>query len=178
MKPSEFIKVIGTFAKACPFGAPDFSDTDVAMVWYPHFKEWPRDRLIAILGRLTTAGKFPSIDEIKRAGGDVSSLPVDERKQAVDIANRIWARLSVDGSGNPARAEDKIGPVGWEAVKRLGGWQHLCETTMVDNHGMCIAQWRDLIEVIIKTDGKEFGHEQLGAGSDALRKALDIAKGE
>jgi hypothetical protein len=49
---------------------------------------------------------------------------------------------------------------------------------MVDNHGMCIAQWRDLIEVMLKTGGKEFGHEQLGASSDALRKALDIAKGE
>lgn len=178
MKINELVNVIKSFRNVCPFGAPDLSDPIAASIYFEHFKEWPRDRLIETLSRLTTAGRFPSIDEIKRAGGDVSALEPSFKAQATEIAQRIWGSLGLDGSYNPERAKQRIGPVGWEAVQRMGGWQQLCEITQEDDKGTCIAQWRDMIEGILMSGGKRFGMEQLPSADkpSLLTKALEITE--
>lgn len=61
-----------------------------------------------------------------------------------DTASKIIAAVSKYGWNNPERARDYIGDLGWEIVKRQGGWMNLCESLTYDNQGIYQAQWREL----------------------------------
>jgi hypothetical protein len=52
-------------------------------------------------------------------------MTLEER--ALDIATRIEGAIRRLGHGNPEKAKEAIGPVGWEVVNRLGGWISVCD---------------------------------------------------
>lgn len=63
---------------------------------------------------------------------------------ARDASSRIIAAVSKYGWNNFEQARTYIGELGWEVVKRHGGWQTLCESLTYSNMGMLQAQWREL----------------------------------
>jgi hypothetical protein len=67
-----------------------------------------------------------------------------------DVANSVITAISKFGYTNQERAKDYIGELGWEAVTRMGGWKHLCETMTHENEGMYRAQIREYSKTIIK----------------------------
>lgn len=82
---------------------------------------------------------------------------------AREIAARIVGAITSHGWNNGKSAELFIGPVGWAAVQRVGGWAYLCE-----NMGTRLspttfqAQVRDQIEA------------NLRYGSDTIEQAIAL----
>lgn len=70
--------------------------------------------------------------------------PETDEDQAREAASRILAAVARYGWSNPERAEAYIGELGWEVVKRQGGWRSVCEGVTEDNKTIHQAQWRDL----------------------------------
>lgn len=66
---------------------------------------------------------------------------------AREIAARIVGAVTSCGWNNGRSAEAFIGPVGWDAVRRAGGWSYICENLGVTLSPTTFqAQMRDLIE--------------------------------
>jgi hypothetical protein len=61
-----------------------------------------------------------------------------------DIASRVIAAVSKFGSYQNQKAKEYIGEIGWECVKRMGGWVTICSELTEDNKGVFNAQIRDL----------------------------------
>jgi len=71
--------------------------------------------------------------------------------QAREIAARIIGAITKFGWANPSEAKGYIGPSGWDAVGRQGGWRHLCENVGVNIQPTTLqAQMRDQIEGTIR----------------------------
>lgn len=74
--------------------------------------------------------------------------------QAREIAARIVGAITSHGWNNGRSAQEYIGPVGWNAVQRAGGWMHLCQNTGVNISPTTLqAQLRDVIEGSLKYGG-------------------------
>jgi hypothetical protein len=84
--------------------------------------------------------RFPLPVKLKAMIGEAAS-PDDAAR---DSASRIIAAVSKYGWNNVEQAKAYIGELGWEVVKRQGGWQTLCESLTYSNMGMLQAQWREL----------------------------------
>lgn len=52
---------------------------------------------------------------------------VDDHTRAVEISSRVLEAVAKYGWNNSELARAFIGEVGWEAVKRYGGWMRVCE---------------------------------------------------
>lgn len=52
---------------------------------------------------------------------------ISHEDQAAEVAARIVGAIPNYGWCNGRGAEEYIGPVGWAAVQRQGGWSYLCE---------------------------------------------------
>lgn len=75
--------------------------------------------------------------------------------QAREIAARIVGAITSFGWCNGRAAQEYIGPVGWNAVLRQGGWRNLCENTGVNISPTTLqAQLRDQIEGEIRFGGR------------------------
>jgi|GEM_PF-5036285 len=72
---------------------------------------------------------------------------VSNESQAREIAGRVCGAVPKFGYANANAARLYIGPEGWSAVQRQGGWQYLCEQLGSNiNPAIFQAQLRDLIE--------------------------------
>lgn len=88
----------------------------------------------------------------------VSPVP-DAESIAKEIASRITESITSFGWCNGEGARKYIGEIGWEIVRRKGGWMNICQ-----NHGVTIdpgmfeAQTRELAKVQIACgQNPEFG---------------------
>lgn len=61
-----------------------------------------------------------------------------------DIASKVIGAVSKFGSYQAQNAKEYIGEIGWECVKRMGGWVTLCSELTEENKGIYNAQIRDL----------------------------------
>jgi hypothetical protein len=89
--------------------------------------------------------KAPLPAEIRElvAPGEFISTEVKAR----EIAARIVGAITQFGWNNGTEARLYIGPEGWSAVERQGGWMHLCQNTGVTIQPTTLqAQLRDQIE--------------------------------
>lgn len=75
---------------------------------------------------------------------------MDERDDARDVSNLVIAAVSRYGYTNPKEAEKSLGSLAWEVIRRMGGWQSLCENLTTANIGMFRAQIRDYAETVSK----------------------------
>ena len=109
---------------------------------------------------------------------------VSDETLAREAAARIQEAIVRCGYTNPEAAKNYIGEVGWNVVRRFGGWRYLCE-----NHGLSInpltfqAQARDLAKSHLELwKAGEFGNvismpekkEQIGSAQNDLTNAKDI----
>lgn len=98
---------------------------------------------------------------------------VSVEAQAREIAKRICGAITKFGWNNGKSAQVYIGPEGWSAVQRCGGWSYLCE-----NHGRFLnpttfeAQVRDLLEGQLKY-GMPVMEEKIQALSEAKSRGLE-----
>lgn len=99
--------------------------------------------------------------------------------QAREIAARIVGAIAQFGWNNGTQARLYIGPVGWSAVERSGGWMHLCQNTGVTIQPTTLqAQLRDQIEGNIKHGVRAVESAILALpdeGSERLRTILRLA---
>lgn len=70
--------------------------------------------------------------------------PETPEDSAREAAGRIVAAISTVGPYDHERAKNYIGQLGWEIVKRQGGWLQVCEAMTYQNQTSLQAQWRDL----------------------------------
>lgn len=70
--------------------------------------------------------------------------------KAREVAARIVGAISSYGYTNAREAQMHIGPEGWQAVLRQGGWSHLCEQTSKFNELTLQAQLRDQLIGVFK----------------------------
>lgn len=68
--------------------------------------------------------------------------PKPQRQDADAIAGRAIDAIYKFGWNNSREAQLYIGPEGWKAISRIGGWRTLCDTRE-DQLGMLRAQLRD-----------------------------------
>jgi hypothetical protein len=101
-------------------------------------------------------------DDVVRAMGEVRRDPkttrmplpavIRDRLQPADTlesnaresASRIATAVSRIGPYRTAEAKAYIGELGWEVVKRQGGWEETCAALTYDNATTLQAQWREL----------------------------------
>ncbi len=70
--------------------------------------------------------------------------------EAREIARRVVGAVTKFGWNNARDAEAFIGPIGWDAVNRSGGWSIICEQMSTFNRTTFEAQMRDLLEGVVK----------------------------
>jgi len=70
----------------------------------------------------------------------------DYEVESKEAATRIIGAVVKFGQYNETEAEKYIGTLGWEAVKRYGGWQHICQITEYDNNTTFYAQLKESIK--------------------------------
>jgi hypothetical protein len=91
-----------------------------------------------------------------------------------DVASRIIGAVSRFGSYRGAEARAYIGEIGWECVKRFGGWVTICSELTDDTKTSIFAQLRGLAQTVAKKGAngtlevapdfkKEIGTEQVRA---------------
>ncbi len=104
---------------------------------------------------------------------------ITDTDEANEVTNFIIKAMSRDGYTNPDRAENNIGPLGWEVVQRLGGWTHVCQNTKTDEIGIFRAQVRGLVEVISKRAkrGELDSVPQLPQATDVTKLIASSMKG-
>lgn len=96
--------------------------------------------------------------------------------QARETAARIIGAISKFGWNNGREAKVFIGPEGWEAVQRQGGWEHLCEQTSKYNEVTLQAQLRDQLVGTFKYGSRAI-EESIGISSSNRSGELEGAKG-
>jgi len=77
---------------------------------------------------------------------------LDDDTKAVEVASRVVAAVSNFGSHRGIEAKTYIGDLGWEAVRRFGGWNFIC-SNLGENISMTTfqAQIREVSKAVIKT---------------------------
>jgi len=101
----------------------------------------PFERVYATLqawGR--TSAEFPHPAKVREKLAPAETEIDDGR----DIASKVIGAVARFGSYQGERAREYIGEVGWECVKRMGGWVGICSELSEDNKGVLFAQVRDL----------------------------------
>lgn len=68
---------------------------------------------------------------------------INPEDDAQDVANLIIGAIGKYGYTNPESARMAMGELGWETVRRMGGWKSLCETVTLQNAATYRAQIRD-----------------------------------
>lgn len=74
---------------------------------------------------------------------------VSDEDEAREAAARIISAVSQCGHSGGSGARSYIGEVGWEVVRRQGGWVSICESMSHQNKTHMQAQFRDLALSII-----------------------------
>jgi hypothetical protein len=101
----------------------------------------PFERVYATLqawGR--TSSEFPHPAKIRE-----KLMPAEnDLDDGRDIASKVIGAVAKFGSYQAQNAKDYIGEIGWECVKRMGGWATLCSEVTEENKGITFAQIRDL----------------------------------
>jgi hypothetical protein len=89
---------------------------------------------------------FPMPSDIREALSPSTDAADDGR----DIASRVIGAVSKFGSYQSTGAREYIGEIGWECVKRFGGWVTICSELTEENKGILNAQIRDLAMTLKK----------------------------
>lgn len=92
---------------------------------------------------------------------------VDPDSAAREIASRIVGAISKCGWSNPTGAREYMGEIGWEIVRRFGGWQYICE-----NHGL------SLQPAAFMAQARDLAKSQLQFSPDAMAKAIGASTHE
>jgi len=125
---------------------------------------------------LESSRRFPTIEEIKRAMGLAEPTGRDLGNR---IANLIIRAMGKYGSLNSDKHREAVrlavGPVVWDIVDKLGGW-NLCCDRAADNMTSFIAQARDLVESYSLSGLIEGG--EIPDSLPSLGRALEIAESQ
>lgn len=103
-------------------------------------------KVIGALKILRKKGRFPSIGEVE----NIISPELSQKDEALEISGNIVKAMSKFGWSNPQEAEAFIGELGWETVKRFGGWRHLCGTINSENQSYLVNQLNQILESMIR----------------------------
>lgn len=101
--------------------------------------------------------RFPLPVKLKAMIGAADS-PEDAAR---DASSRIVAAVSRYGWNNPTQARVYIGGLGWEVVRRQGGWLNVCEMLTYSNQGQYQAQWREIALSIQRSGASSFSGPML-----------------
>lgn len=97
--------------------------------------------------------------------------PVSENDVAVDVASRVLEAVSRFGWANEGEAMDYVGEAGKMAVKRFGGWMHICQNLGVDISITTFqAQIREMIKSGLKINQASQSLNQLESSSNVINK--------
>jgi hypothetical protein len=144
-------------------------DADVLSMMCDDLEDLPIDKVIAGYNqwRRNPANKtFPLPAQIRELVSPGEFIAPETR--AREVAGRIVGAITKFGWNNAKEAQVFIGPEGWELVKRMGGWQHLCETTSPKQATMLQAQMRDQLEGVFR-----YGREAIETSIGALPQARE-----
>jgi hypothetical protein len=110
-------------------------------------EDLPFEKVFSILQSWgKTSSEFPHPAKIREKLQPTENDLDDGR----DIASRVIAAVSKFGSYQAQNAKEFIGEIGWECVKRSGGWVTLCSELTEENRGIIFAQTRDLAMTLKK----------------------------
>lgn len=114
---------------------------------------------------------------------DLLAPKVSMEAEANALAASILKCVSTCGYTQPKRAEETIGPIGWQIVQARAGWKNLCETVTVDNLTTMHAQLRDSAKSVLMMRPMEdveirqvTGRETVKMQKPELRRLSSIAE--
>lgn len=109
--------------------------------------------------------------------------PDDDDSASRDVAARIVGSVRKHGYTQSEDAREYIGPVGWEVVRRLGGWTAVCQSMHDRDIPTLTAQYRDLAKSVIQRARAGLGdtppalpepaHASFGALASSVIKRID-----
>ena len=149
MKAEHFANAMIRYAKVQPFGAPDFSDQFVCKFWFDQLGDLGPDALGTAMTKLVAKGRFPSIDQVKQACGQIE---LDDESLARDAVKRIENAIRKYGYIGWDKAREYIGSLGEHLVGISGGWEAICDIPTEQDLAIKMAQLREYAKVAIKKD--------------------------
>lgn len=148
MDEQETQRLVGEFACLGEYYRQPLSD-QVCVFYAQDLCDLPYTSVVSALRRMRRDPKrrfVPMPAEIREA-----ATPVGQGDEhAVDLAARIASAISKFGYPHAARAQAFIGPVGWDVVERLGGWQPLCQSLTTDKMQTFYAQTREMCRTALQ----------------------------
>jgi len=110
------------------------------------------DRAAAALRRYATKTTprtgLPTIEQIK---ADLGAGEPSDDAQARDAVSRIVESICRLGYNWPIQAQQAVGELAWEIVRRSGGWETVCEDyTYAREKTVMLAQWRELAKSLLE----------------------------
>jgi hypothetical protein len=91
---------------------------------------------------------------------------------AREAVSRIVTAAARFGSYRPEQARDYVGQLGWEVVKRAGGWEAVCKDMPVGGDPTATAQWRELAKSVMDQDRAGVLGQAPGLPSSAASSAV------
>jgi hypothetical protein len=110
---------------------------------------------------------FPSEIRLQLVG-----VPPDDDQVARDIATRMIGAVRRHGHNNPDDAREFMGEIGWQIIRRMGGWDQFSRNLMNDQHPTYLAQFRELAKGMLVNERYEDGKEILAIGGVEKRMGL------
>lgn len=122
---------------------------------------------------ISSRESWPAPAAIKRI---CQGTTLNHEQTGQEIAGRIEGAMSKWGYSSPKQAEADIGALGWEVVKRCGGWNAICNLEY-DQMPSARKQWRDMGSIIdqkLHTTGADLPPALPGQPAPALGGALRL----
>lgn len=138
MTRREFLPIVGVLESATGKAFTD-PQTDV---WFDLLGDLPVSALQAAVKRALLESEYPGLPPIGRirrlASEAINGLP-----ETPDAAfDRVIRAVRCLGMDQAALAQQQLGEKTWQAVRGIGGWSALCNSTLTER-GTLVAQFRD-----------------------------------
>jgi hypothetical protein len=118
---------------------------------YDALKGYPAQKVVDALQRIALRAKtFPTAGDILNEMGIRQLSPKENAVHAASLISGCIRRYGYTGTNEEVRAY--IGPLAWQIVQTLGGWQAVCDGVDNDNESFLKTQWRDLAESMMTSD--------------------------
>lgn len=107
---------------------------------------------------------LPTIDAIRER----LQPKLSDEDLATELSFKIIESITKFGYCNGDQAQKYLGPLGWEAVRRLGGWSHFCEQSDETPLSILEKKARDVTELVVaQSRGATYDHPQVSGNNPA-----------
>jgi hypothetical protein len=137
---------------------------EVMELYFTELSDHPAEDVIRIMREYARATNprtgLPTIDAIS----EKIRPKLSAKDYASEISFKAIEAISKHGWCNGDRAREELGDLGWEVVRRMGGWNNLCEQSDHTPLSILEAKTREIARIVVaQSQGAEFERPRLAS---------------